>query len=67
MKNRNLTIKEHLNKLEVLGEIYQDMADKKYTSRQERDIAKLKMKLAKKEMLLLCYLIDKDIRLINSG
>ena len=58
---------EHVNKLEVLSEIYNELSKKHYPSKEERDIAKLKMKLVKKEMLLLNYLIGKDLELINSG
>ncbi|MBN2367484.1 hypothetical protein JXC34_00570 [Candidatus Woesearchaeota archaeon] len=67
MNSKNISISEHISKIEVLNDIYLDLAGRKYTSAQERDIAKLKMKLLKKEMLLLCYLIDKDIDIINSG
>lgn len=55
------TMKEHLERLDVLSEIYQDLAKAKYPRREEKDIAKLKMRLVKKEMLLLNYLINKDI------
>jgi hypothetical protein len=60
-----MSIQEHLDKLEVLSDIYNDLAKKRYPSKQEKDIAKLKMKLLKKEMMLLSYLVEKDI--INSG
>ena len=60
-------IKEHLSRIEVLKDIYDDLSKTEYASRQERDLGKLKMNLAKKEMLLLCYLIDKEISMINSG
>ena len=62
-----LTINEHIAKLEVLNDIYNDLASKRFPDKQKKDIAKLKMQLLKKEMLLLCYLIDKDIDYINSG
>ena len=58
---------EHVDKIEVLSEIYNELSKKHYPSKEERDIAKLKMKLVKKEMLLLNYLIAKDLELINSG
>ena len=58
---------EHVDKLEVLSEIYNELSKKHYPSKEEKDIAKLKMKLVKKEMLLLNYLIGKDLELINSG
>lgn len=58
---------EHVDKLEVLSEIYNELSKKHYPSKEDKDIAKLKMKLVKKEMLLLNYLIGKDLELINSG
>ncbi len=54
-------LKESLEKLDVLSEIYHDLSKNKYPTRQELDIAKLKMKLVKKEMLLLNYLIGKEL------
>jgi len=54
------SIKENLDKVEVLSEIYTDLEKKIYPSRKELDIAKLKMKLVKKEMLLLNYMINKE-------
>ena len=60
-------IKEHLSRIEVLNDIYDDLSKTEYSNRQERDLGKLKMNLAKKEMLLLCYLIDKEISRINPG
>ena len=60
-------IKEHLEKLEVFTDIYNDLAKKQYPSKQDKEIAKLKMKLVKKEMLLLTYLINKDIEKMNQG
>jgi len=53
-------IKNHIERLEVLSDIYHDYTTKKYNSRSEADVAKLKMELVKKEMLLLTYLINKD-------
>ena len=53
-------IKERLDKLEVLGEIYQDLKKSVYPTKKELDVAKLKMKLVKKEMLLLNYMINKE-------
>jgi hypothetical protein len=58
-------IKNHLERLEVLADIYHDLAANKYSSRSEKDVAKLKMELVKKEMLLLTYLINKDVDLIQ--
>jgi len=58
---------EHVDKIEVLSEIYNELSKKHYPSKEEKDIAKLKMKLVKKEMLLLNYLIAKDLESINSG
>jgi hypothetical protein len=56
-----MKIKENLDKLEILSDIYFDLAKNKYRNKRERDIAVLKMKLVKKEMLLLSYLVDRDI------
>jgi hypothetical protein len=58
-------IKDHIERLEVLADIYQDLATNKYSSRSEKDVAKLKMELVKKEMLLLTYLINKEVDLIQ--
>ena len=58
-------IKNHLERLEVLGDIYEDLSNKTYPDKQERDIAKLKMELIKKEMLLLNYCIDTDLGKIS--
>ena len=60
-------IKEHIAKLDVLSDIYHDLASRKYPNRQQTEIAKLKMQLIKKEMLLINYLIDKEIEAITSG
>ncbi len=65
--NKENSIKEHLDKIEVLSDIYQDLAKKPYPNKKEKDIAKLKMELIKKEMLLLNYIISKDVEIINSG
>jgi len=54
-------VKENLEKIEVLSEIYQELAKAAYPTRKEQDIAKLKMKLVKKEMLVLTYLINKEL------
>ena len=56
-----INIEEYVEKLDVLSDIYNDLTNKKYANKKERDIAKLKMKLVKKEMLLLNYLIGKEI------
>ncbi len=56
-----LKISEHIERLEVLSDIYADLSAKTYNGRTEKDVAKLKMELVKKEMLLLTYLINKDI------
>jgi hypothetical protein len=52
---------ENLDKLEVLSDIYNDMIKKQYPNKSQKDIAKLKVKLVKKEMMLLTYLISQDI------
>ncbi|MCM2325855.1 MAG: hypothetical protein NDI94_05300 [Candidatus Woesearchaeota archaeon] len=54
-------LSENLDKLEVLSEIYEDMK-RAYGSKEERDIAKLKMQLVKKEMLLLTHMITKELQ-----
>ena len=59
-------VKPHLQKLEVLGDIYNEFTKKKYSSKEDRDIAKLKMTLVKKEMMLLNYLIQKEIENMSS-
>ena len=53
-------IKEHIERLEVLSDIYHDLFSKNYINISEKDIAKLKMELVKKEMIVLTYLINKD-------
>ena len=53
-------IKENLEKLEVLGEIYSDLEKGSYPTKKELEVIKLKMKLVKKEMLLLNYMINKE-------
>jgi hypothetical protein len=60
-------IKEHIDKLDVLSDIYYDLSNRKYPNKQQMDLAKLKMQLIKKEMLLINYLIDKEIEAITSG
>ncbi|MFH2020512.1 MAG: hypothetical protein ABIJ34_03805 [archaeon] len=54
-------VNDSLERLEVLSDIYNDFAKREYSSKSELDIAKLKMKLVKKEILLLNYRISKDI------
>jgi hypothetical protein len=54
-------IRDHIDRLEVLADIYHDLAVKRYISKSEKDVAKLKMELVKKEMLLLTYLVNKDV------
>ncbi|MBT3721312.1 hypothetical protein HN789_00950 [archaeon] len=54
---------ENLEKLEVLSEIYNDLKNSVYTTRKDLDVAKLKMKLVKKEMLLLNHMINKEVSL----
>ena len=65
-KNSVAEVRAHLQKLEVLNDIYQDFTKKKYPGKEERDIAKLKMTLVKKEIMLLNYLIEKEIDNISS-
>jgi len=67
IKDDTGSIRTHIEKLEVLEDIYKNLSNNPYPNKKERDVAKLKMQLIKKEMLLLSYLIDKDIDLINSG
>ena len=52
-------LKECIDKLEVLSEIYNDIAKNSFLSKDEVQIAKLKLQLIKKEMLYLSYLINK--------
>jgi hypothetical protein len=61
------TVEDHLEKLEVLSEIYRDLSKRRYENKTERDLAKLKMQLIKKEILLISYLINKDIESISAG
>lgn len=49
-----------LDRLEVLGDIYHDLKGS-YHSKREMELAKIKMQIIKKEMLLLCYSIDQEI------
>ena len=65
-KNNVAEVRAHLQKLEVLNDIYHDFIRKKYPSKDERDIAKLKMTLVKKEIMLLNYLLEKEIDSISS-
>jgi hypothetical protein len=54
-------IREELAQLEVLSEIYKELAENSYKDKEQLDMAKLKMKLLKKEMLLLNYNINKEL------
>ena len=54
-------LQEKLERLEVLSDIYNDLAATAHPSKEIRDNSALKMKLLKKEMLLLNYLISKEI------
>ncbi len=60
-EDKTAALKENLEKLEVLSEIYNDLGKKPFPSKKDMEIARLKMKLAKKEMLLLSYFISKQI------
>lgn len=53
-------MKDNLDRLEVLGDIYHDLK-RTYPSKKELDLAKIKMQIIKKEMLLLCYSFDQEI------
>ncbi|MEM3374729.1 MAG: hypothetical protein QXE31_05970 [Candidatus Woesearchaeota archaeon] len=59
--NITIELKEDLDRLEVLADIYFDFSSKSYPNKSERDIAKLKMELIKKEMMLLNFMINKKI------
>jgi hypothetical protein len=59
--------REQLDKLEVLNEIYSDLKLRKYATKEEKDTAKLKMQLIKKEMLLLNYILNQEIQKISLG
>jgi hypothetical protein len=50
-------IRNHIERLEVLSDIYHDFSEKRYPSKSEKDIAKLKMELVKKEMSVTYLLI----------
>jgi len=54
-------LKSKIEKLEVLSDIYTDLGRHKYPTKSELDVAKLKMQLVKKEILLLSHLINNDI------
>jgi hypothetical protein len=56
-----IKVKENLDRLEVLSEIYNDLSNNIFTNKKDLDIAKLKMQLIKKEILLLNFIIDKEI------
>ena len=61
IKEELIKTKEHLDNLEVLSDIYEDLSKRQYPTKKEKDLARLKMKLIKKEMLLLNYLIKRDL------
>ena len=61
-----MNINDNLEKLEVLSSLYNEIMQQEYPSRQSADLAALKMKLLKKEMLLLSYMVQKDISQIMS-
>jgi len=54
-------LKSNLERLDVLYEIYNDLSSNYYPTKKELQVAKLKMQLIKKEILLLTYIINKDI------
>jgi hypothetical protein len=59
--------RDQLDKLEVLTEIYSDLGSRKYATKEEKDTAKLKMELIKKEMMLLNYLLNQELQKISLG
>jgi len=62
-KDKNIEdVDEKLQKLEVLSDIYNDIAKKDYRNKKELAIAKLKMNLVKKELVLVTYLLDREIK-----
>ena len=58
-------VSAQVEKLEVLSDIYRDLSGRRYPTKEDKDIARLKMNLIKKEMLLLTYLMNKEIESIS--
>jgi hypothetical protein len=54
-------IGECLEKIEVLSDMYNDFGNMTFMHRNDLELAKLKMNLIKKEILMLTYQISKQI------
>ncbi|NTV22998.1 MAG: hypothetical protein HGA85_01310 [Nanoarchaeota archaeon] len=54
-------VREVIEKIDVLSEIYSDLGARSYSTKEQRDMAKLKMELIKKEMLLLTYMVNSKV------
>ncbi len=54
-------IEENLDRLEVLSEIFDEIKNREYESKESLDVASLKLELIKKEIALLTYLIKKEL------
>ena len=57
---------ENLQRLEALYDLYDELSKKAYSTKEEIEIAKLKMILIKKEMLLLSLMINKNLEVQNA-
>ncbi|MEM2139245.1 MAG: hypothetical protein QXM96_03775 [Candidatus Woesearchaeota archaeon] len=64
-ESRFNSIEDYINRLEILADIYNDFLNKDYTKKTDLEIAKLKMQLTKKELLLINYILSKEIENIN--
>ncbi|MEM2131571.1 MAG: hypothetical protein QXR96_03535 [Candidatus Woesearchaeota archaeon] len=64
-ESRFNSIEDYINRLEILADIYDDFLNKDYTKKTDLEIAKLKMQLTKKELLLINYILSKEIENIN--
>lgn len=58
-------IYQYIEKIELLADIYNDFYQKNYENKEKLELGKLKMKLTKKELLLLNYLLNKEIEKID--
>ncbi|MEM4397300.1 MAG: hypothetical protein QW757_01590 [Candidatus Woesearchaeota archaeon] len=58
-------IEDYINRLEILADIYNDFLVQDYTKKADLEIAKLKMRLTKKELLLINYILSKEIENID--
>ncbi len=58
-------VQENLDKLNVLSDLFHEITSDNYEKREDLDVARLKLSLIKKEMLLSTYLISKEIETIS--